>query len=142
MNKKINHSNTIEHSLALHKAGITPLTSVIFGYPEETEKTIKDTLSLCKECNIFPSVGFLQPLPGTVMYKYALEKGFIKDELTYLLQSGDRQDLHVNMTQMPNDFLVEFVASELNLLAKEMGLSFENPLKTGVYQKPKIIAIK
>lgn len=138
MNKKIDHSKTIEHSLALHEAGITPLTSVIFGYPEETEKTIKDTLYLCRECNIFPSVGFLQPLPGTVMYTYALEKGFIKDELAYLLQSGDRQDLHVNMTQMSDDFFVEFVASELNLLAKEMGLSFKNPLKTGVYQKSKV----
>lgn len=137
MNKMIDHRRTIEHSLALHKSGITPFTSIIFGYPEETETTICDTLRLCEECNIYPSVGFLQPLPGTVVYNYALENGFIQDELNYLLQSGDRQDLHINLTQMPDDYFVAFVKSEMDSLAKKMGLSFDDPLKTGVYQKPK-----
>jgi hypothetical protein len=81
-------------------------------------------------------VGFLQPLPKTQIYDWALENGFIKDELEYLLNSGDRQDLHVNLTNMGTDEFVSVVLSEMQQLASRMGLQFQNPLKTGVYQKP------
>lgn len=137
MNKKIKIQKAIDHSMALRKAGITPLTSIIFGYPQETPETIKATLDLCDLCNIYPSVGFLQPLPGTPVYRQACEMGLIPDELEYLLLAGDRQDLHVNMTSMSNSEFVECVTDGLQTLAKKMNLEFKNPLKTGVYQKSK-----
>lgn len=137
MNKKITHANTVQHASVLWGNGITPLTSIIFGYPQETPETIAATLDLCEQCNIYPSVGFLQPLPGTPVYQWALEGGHIRDELEYLLAAGDRQDLHVNLTAMPSDELMACVIEGLEKLSRKMGLEFKNPLKTGVYQKPK-----
>lgn len=138
MNKKISHEKTVEHALNLWRAGITPLTSVIFGYPQETPETIKMTLDLCERCNIYPSVGYLQPLPGTPIYEEALGRGIIVDEWEYLMDAGDRQDLHVNMTSMPVDELCSCVTEGLNELAHKLGLSLDDPFKTGVYQKPSI----
>lgn len=137
MNKRICIEQLVEHSLALQEGGVTPFTSIIFGYPQETPESVKMTLDLCEKCNIFPSVGFLQPLPGTPIYDWALRQGFIKDEVAYLMEAGDRQDFHINLTAMPTDEFVAIVTAGLNGLAKKMGLKFDNPLKTGVYQKPK-----
>ncbi len=139
MNKHIDHKKTIIHSHALHKGGVTPYTSIIFGYPQETPKTIKATLDLCGECGIFPSAGFLLPLPGTQMYNLALQMGVITNEEQFLLHAGDRQDFYVNMTKIPDDEFVDCVNTYMGELAKSMGLEFENPMKTGVYQKGKIL---
>jgi len=140
MNKKIRVGKVIEHSLAILNSGIKPLTSIIFGYPQETQESIKLTLDLCERCNIFPSVGFLQPLPGTPIYEWAVKENYIKDEIEYLMQAGDRQDFHVNLTTIPTDEFIDAVKSGMNDLAKKMGLKFDNPLKTGVYQNPKIMS--
>jgi len=136
MNKKIRLDRVVEHCETLIRGGVTPLTSIIFGYPQESPETIRMTLDLCERCNIYPSVGFLQPLPGTPIYEWAVQYGYIKNELEYLLNAGDRQDLHVNLTQMSSEELGDTVVNGMQRLADKMGLKFDNPLKTGVYQKP------
>jgi anaerobic magnesium-protoporphyrin IX monomethyl ester cyclase len=136
MNKKIRLDRVVEHCETLIRGGVTPLTSIIFGYPQETQETIRMTLELCERGNIYPSVGFLQPLPGTPIYEWAVQNGYIKNELGYLLSAGDRQDLHVNLTQMSSEELRDTVINGMQGLADRMGLKFDNPLKTGVYQKP------
>jgi anaerobic magnesium-protoporphyrin IX monomethyl ester cyclase len=136
MNKKIRLDRVVEHCETLIRGGVTPLTSIIFGYPQETQETIRMTLELCERGNIYPSVGFLQPLPGTPIYEWAVQSGYIKNELGYLLSAGDRQDLHVNLTQMSSEELRDTVINGMQGLADRMGLKFDNPLKTGVYQKP------
>ena len=137
MNKKMRIDRVVDHCEALQDGGITPFTSIIFGYPQETPETIKMTLDLCERANIFPSVGFLQPLPSTPIYDWAVRQGFIEDELAYLMQAGDRQDFHINLTKIPTDEFIDTVVSSMEDLAKKMGLEFDNPLKTGVYQKSK-----
>jgi tRNA A37 methylthiotransferase MiaB len=137
MNKKIQIDRIIEHCEALLDGGMTAFTSIIFGYPQETPETIGKTLDLCERANIFPSTGFLQPLPGTPIYEWAVQQGFIKDELEYLMQAGDRQDFHINLTKMPTKEFIDLVIGGMQELAKKMGMNFDNPLKTGTYQKPK-----
>jgi anaerobic magnesium-protoporphyrin IX monomethyl ester cyclase len=137
INKKIKVSDFVEQSKALWKGGVTPLTSVIFGYPQETPESIQLTLDVCEECNIFPSVGFLLPLPGTPIYQWACENGFIGDEVKYLERVGDRQDFHINLTQMDDEKFVETVTVGLESLARKQGLKFESVFKTVTYQRPK-----
>ena len=139
MNKKIRLDRVVEHCETLIRGGVTPLTSIIFGYPQESTETIRMTLDLCERCNIYPSVGFLQPLPGTPIYEWAVQNGHIKNELEYLLSSGDRQDLHVNLTKMSSKEFEDTVVNGMHRLAEKMGLKFDNPLKTGVYQKPDVL---
>lgn len=137
MNKRIDTSQFIEQAKILSEGGITPLTSVIFGYPQETPETIRQTIKVCEECNIYPSVGYLLPLPGTPIYEWTKQEGYIEDEIAYLERIGDRQDFHINLTKMSDDEFKDIVESELRLLARKQGLELESVLKTTTYQKPK-----
>ncbi|MBF0300710.1 MAG: B12-binding domain-containing radical SAM protein [Oligoflexia bacterium] len=137
MNKKMNISDFIEQSLVLQKGQVAPLTSVVFGYPQETPQTIKQTLKVCEDCGIYPSVGFLLPLPGTPIYNWAVEEKFIEDEISYLERIGDRQDFHINLTKMPDDEFISLVKEGLEDLANKQGLKLASVFKTTTYQKPK-----
>lgn len=136
MNKRISVDDFVEQALVLQEGGVIPLTSVIFGYPQETEASIAKTLEVCERCNIFPSVGFLLPLPGTPIYDWAVETGHIGDEMEYLLRIGDRQDFHINLTQLSDERLVGLVSEGLMGLAERQGLKLESVFKTGTYQTP------
>ena len=138
MNKNISVSQFEEQAHVLHKGGVTPLTSVIFGYPQETPESIRKTIEVCERCDIYPSVGFLLPLPGTPIYQWARKHGYIPDEVEYLSRIGDRQDFHINLTGMEDKEFVDTVTEALSGLAERQGLSFESPFKTGTYQTPKI----
>jgi anaerobic magnesium-protoporphyrin IX monomethyl ester cyclase len=137
MNKKMNVSQFIEQVKALWDGGVTPLTSVVFGYPQETPETIQKTLDVCEACGIYPSVGFLLPLPATPIYEWAKENGYIDNEVEYLERIGDRQDFHINLTAMSDEEFVETVTTKLEALAEKQGLEFESVFKTVTYQKPK-----
>lgn len=136
INKKLDVSQFIEQAKTLKKGGVVPLTSVIFGYPQETRESIAFTLKVCEECGIFPSVGFLLPLPGTPIYNWAKENKFITDELEYLERVGDRQDFHINLTKMSDQELLDVVETGLRDLAKRQGLKLDSVFKTTTYQKP------
>ncbi|MDP8212381.1 MAG: radical SAM protein, partial [Candidatus Zapsychrus exili] len=135
INKRMSVEQFVEQSKALWDGGITPLTSVIFGYPQETPESIRLTIKVCEECNMFPSVGYLLPLPGTPIYEWAKDNGHIKDEEQYLQRVGDRQDFHVNLTKMPTQEMISIVTEELGKLAKKQGLKLDSVLKTGGYKK-------
>jgi radical SAM superfamily enzyme YgiQ (UPF0313 family) len=139
MNKKLTPENYARQVSILDQAGLASLTSIVIGYPNETEQTIKATIDVCIENNIYPSAGYLCPQPGTPMYDYAIEKGYIKDEEAYLLAIGDRQDLYLNMTQMSDKELVTITEREMARCSRELnlGLSGGSLLKTGHYRSPK-----
>nr|MBF0222718.1 B12-binding domain-containing radical SAM protein [Desulfobulbaceae bacterium] len=137
MNKKITVEQFKEQSKALWAGGVPPRTSVVLGYPQETPETIQMTMDVCDECNIFPSVGFLLPLPGTPIYQWARDKGHIPDEVAYLEQLGDRQDFHINLTSMSDEIFVETATEKLGKLADKLGLELDSIFKTVQYQKPK-----
>ena len=136
MNKRISVDDFVDQAQVLQEGGVIPLTSVIFGYPQETEASIAKTIEVCERCNIFPSVGFLLPLPGTPIYDWAVKVGHISDEVEYLLRIGDRQDFHINLTQLSDERLVGLVSDGLMGLAQRQGLKLESVFKTGVYQSP------
>jgi len=138
MHKRISVPEIIEQAKVLWEGGVVPLTSVIFGYPQETPESIQRTIDVCEECRMYPSVGFLLPLPGTPIYEWAKENGRIKNEIEYLERVGDRQDFHVNLTEMPDDEFVSTVEEKLKILAVRLGLKLDSVFKTVTYQKPKI----
>ena len=139
MNKKITVSSFTEQADTMWAGGIVPTTSVIFGYPQETSETIRKTIAVCEMSNLFPSVGFLLPLPGTPIYDWAKKHDFISNEEEYLERIGDRQDLHINLTGMSDERFIDTVRSELEKLANKQGLKLESVFKTVTYQKPIIL---
>jgi hypothetical protein len=69
------------------------------------------------------------------MYDYAIQNGFIEDEEKYLLEMGDRQDLHLNMTKFTDDELVNLVKNELSRCSEALKLGINGDLlKTGRYR--------
>lgn len=130
MKKKITESHFIEQATVLQKGGVTPKTGVIFGYPQETEKTIAATFELCYQANMFPSVGFLLPLPGTPLYDWARQNGHIENEFEYLMGIGDRQDFSINLTKMEDQAFQDAVLHHAGRLAERQGLQLPSFLKT------------
>lgn len=139
MNKHITVKDFQRTARLFYEAGITPSTSIVIGYPEETPETIADTFRVCAESRIYPSTGYLLPQPGSVMYDYAKEHGFIQDGEEFLLKMGDRQDLRLNMTTMTDEEMETAVREGLQMCNRSLGIGLdeEHLIKTTYYRKPK-----
>lgn len=137
MNKRIEAKYFLEQVKILDEVNITSMISVVFGYPIETAETINETFEMCREAKIYPSMGYLLPLPDTEMYEYALKHQFIIDEDRYLDSITERQDLCINMTTLGDQEVRELIAEGAEKLNAELeiGLNAESLLKTGGYNK-------
>ncbi|MGV8081463.1 MAG: B12-binding domain-containing radical SAM protein [Syntrophales bacterium] len=142
MNKHVSAEQFSTQTGLFHRAGIPVGTSLVMGYPQETPETIRRTFDCCIENRIYPSAGYLLPQPGSKMYDYAREHGFIGEEEEYLLKMGDRQDLRVNMTSIPDE---EFECHVLEGLKRcnrilDVGLEERSLIKTQHYRaKEKVL---
>jgi radical SAM superfamily enzyme YgiQ (UPF0313 family) len=137
MDKRIDVSYFSEQVHLLQEVGIVCNTSVVFGYPLENEETIRKTFDQCYQCKVYPSIGFLLPLPETKMYQWARDHGFITDEDKYLTDITERQDFCLNMTQLPEEEIKRHItegAKRLNKLL-ELNLDDDSYIKTGGYKK-------
>ena len=137
MEKRINPEYFIDQIEILDKVGIASSTSVVFGYPNETLKTIDETFQMALRSGVYPSMGYLLPLPRTKMYEYARGNHLIADENKFLDSITERQDLCINMTQLETDEIlgaIEQGAATLNEAFK-LGLDGKSLIKTGGYRK-------
>ena len=140
MNKKIEVSAFYNTVYTLRKAKIICQTSVVFGYPIETKETIKQTFDQCLKAGLYPSIGFLLPLPYTVMYDYAKTNGFITDEDRFLESITERQDICMNMTKMTDEEIMNEIKAGAKKLNEELhvGLTEETYIKTKGYKSQRI----
>ena len=139
MNKRIQANEFLETVEILREVGIVSNTSVVFGYPIETRESIRETFTQCLKARLYPSIGFLLPLPSTGMYEYAKQHDFITDEDAYLESITERQDICLNMTKLSDEEIMEEIklgAQRLNEML-ELGLSEESYIRTGRYQGDK-----
>lgn len=136
MNKNVQVEQFSRQTQLLRKAGLHAVTSLVLGYPQETPETIRKTFDCCIENRIYPSAGYLLPQPGSGMYDYAIEHGFITNEEEYLLKMGDRQDLRLNMTQMSDEEFEMNVLDGLRRCNLALGIDLpeENLIKTMYYR--------
>jgi radical SAM superfamily enzyme YgiQ (UPF0313 family) len=85
----------------------------IFGDTAETKETAKQTLDYWKSnCEGQVSLLFIQPYPGSAIYRRCLEKGIIKDKLEFIETKMDR-DVVFNFTEKMTDEEVGELAAEL-----------------------------
>ena len=135
MNKRVKQKYFTEQVKICKEAGLITNTSLVMGYPQETPETIRETMDQLEKLRVYPSTGFLLPLPETGMYKYAIDNGYIKDIDHYLTQITERQDFSLNLTKMSQEQLKSEVVEGLKRLNDkfENGLADENLLKTGGY---------
>jgi radical SAM superfamily enzyme YgiQ (UPF0313 family) len=137
MQKRVRADWFAEQVAVLREVGITSNTSVVVGYPIETRETIRETFAMCERVGVYPSVGFLLPLPDTGMYAYALEHGHITDEDAFLDSITERQDICLNMTQMPDQEILDEITRGCERLNEQLGLGLSEAsyVRTGGYRK-------
>lgn len=139
MNKKIEAHAFVDTVKILQEADIVCNTSVVFGYPIETKDTIRETFKMCLKAGVYPSIGFLLPLPATVMWDYAKHHKFITNEDKFLDSITERQDICVNMTKLSeNEIMTEVKngAKQLNEML-QLGLTEDTYIRTGGYKNYK-----
>lgn len=136
MNKKIDAEYFYEQCRVLKEANIVGNTSIVFGYPIETPETIQQTFDQCLRVGIYPSIGFLMPLPATGMYEYALKNAFITDEDKFLDSITERQDITLNMTKMTDEEIMRNIKEGGERLNQrlELGLDESRLIRTGGYR--------
>lgn len=100
MRKKITVKQ-IEHAFNLGlEIGINVRGNIIFGDPEETPETIRNTLNWWKRNSKYNiTTAWVFTFPGTHLYKLACDRNIISDKIQYL-KNGDMQ---INLTKMPDD---------------------------------------
>ena len=90
----------------IYEARLSTIVQLVIGMPGETDQTIDETIDfILKTMKYYPdpfrkkitymcSVNYAQSLPGTPLYEYAREHGFIgrtiDDEEKYLLKISDK----------------------------------------------------
>ncbi len=97
----------IERTLKLvYDAGISQEGAFIFGDIEETYETANNTLKWWRRhCEYKISLNLITVYPGSFLYKYAHEKGIIKDKVRFL-KDGCPQ---VNVSKLTDNELSELV---------------------------------
>lgn len=123
MKKHITAEQFKTQARIFHEAGIIALTSIVIGYPTETRETILKTFQTCADVCIYPSPGFLQPYPGSEMYDYAVQNGYIADEIVYIGSLGERKELNVNLSKMTERETLTAALEGLEICSQASGLS-------------------
>ncbi len=143
MGKRLTMEDFKRQKRVLDAAGIRTYTSLVIGYPQETLETLRQTFDVCYELNIYPSVGYLLPQPGTPMFEVAKQKGLARDIEQFLMGMGDRQDLRFNLTAIPDQTLIAEVNRHLKRISDKLGLGLSgaNLIKTGTMQASQAAAI-
>lgn len=120
MEKNANVQMAIDALRWTGEAGLFTIIQLVLGMPGETDHTIRETieflktvtpyLSLDNSCPSSPmSINYAQALPGTPLYEYARQHGFIgkslEDEEEYLIRISDTDaystDHFINYTGQP-----------------------------------------
>ena len=118
------HATVEENVNALRwtgQAGIATIIQLVIGMPGETDETISETIEFLKRVSGFMidwktkspseliSINYAQALPGTPLYEFAREHGYIgasvQQEEAYLLRISDTdayaEDHFINYTGLP-----------------------------------------
>jgi hypothetical protein len=121
MEKKTSVEDNINALRWTAEAGLNTVVQLVIGMPGETNQTIRETIEFLKTVSSslivsqkkapsdFISVNYAQALPGTPLYEWAREHGYIgieiDDEEKYLLRVSDidayAEDHFINYTGLP-----------------------------------------
>lgn len=114
--KKHQEIGDIEKSIRLSReAGLTVTGTFIIGMPGENEKTIEENRQFFRRNNIFNVPFFPVPYPGTSLYDECAQNGLIKDDEEYIcLLEKDATELMINLTDMPDEKLIETRENMIN----------------------------
>ena len=121
MEKKITREANLKAIKATYEAGLPTIIQYVIGMPGETDQTIEESYDFLKESikyypdnfrdqyDFVTSINYAQALPGTPLYEYAREQGYIgkstDEEEQYLINISDKDaydvEHFINYTKQP-----------------------------------------
>lgn len=109
MNKKTKVEQNKRAVEMAERVGLYQGNSFMIGMVGESEETFNETLQFCKKMRIHNTPHITQAYPGTPLYEIAKQMGRIKDEEAYLRSLGDSSYLTANLTDIPDERLLDMV---------------------------------
>jgi hopanoid biosynthesis associated radical SAM protein HpnJ len=111
--KNIKKGATIERARQFtkdcHKLGLVIHGDFILGLPGETPDTIRNTIQFAKELDVETiQVSVAHAYPGTELYEYAVQNGFLATE-NKMVDEGGHQLAHIQYPGLPAEEILEFV---------------------------------
>ena len=103
--KRMDRATNISAYRRVLTSPIIPKASFMVGTPGETEETIRDTISAIEEAGVMQAgIFFTTPYPGSRLFRWCLEKGYIQNREDYLMMVADRDanTLSINLTPYPD----------------------------------------
>lgn len=83
----------------------------MLGMPDETKKSIIETLKFIQDCKIDSAANyFATPYPNSEIYQYAIKEGLIQDEDKYLewISNSDASEFKINLTRLSDSDLIYY----------------------------------
>jgi radical SAM superfamily enzyme YgiQ (UPF0313 family) len=107
MQKGVKIEQSVRVIRALNKSPIENTYTTMAGSVGETNRTIRETISVIKRTPIAAQPGnvfFTTPYPGGRIWDWALDRGIIKDAHQYLLDVSnvDAKNFSINLTPYPD----------------------------------------
>jgi len=121
MNKRADPDRAAQAIIETRRAGIYANTTFMMGYPGETRETVEETVEFCKRLGIVQRFFLTTPYPGTPLYEQV--RHLIPDEEKYIECLGDAYDFALNLTDLPDQQLLElksWAEGELERAAAEV----------------------
>lgn len=106
--KNISISDVEEKIAMMRKYGIKPAVNFIIGFPWETEQDYLDMYDFIERNDLamHAKLAYLCPLPGTPIFTYAVQNGYIQNEFEFIRNLDNLYwDRHVNLTSLPDSVL-------------------------------------
>ncbi|MFA6129453.1 MAG: radical SAM protein [Candidatus Omnitrophota bacterium] len=109
MNKNLD-LEVAKNYIQRYPSGLDTHGTFVVGMPGESEKTIKQTEEFIKESGLkYITAGILTIFPGTHIYRYAMNKGYIPNEDIYCENLGPIYvKSYINLTKYTDDQLLQW----------------------------------
>lgn len=124
MNKRVTVEQAKKAIKLTRKHHLMPRTTFMIGYPGETEETLKETITFCRELNLSPGFFITTAYPGTQLYQDH-EKEILAQYGSldaYFSVLGDATYLTFNFTDFSDEKLLELRTEMQQKLRKRRSL--------------------
>lgn len=110
MNKRITIEQINEGMRLIKKYGMIPSVTIQMGQPGETREEINASVDLLLshvDANTVHAITITTPYPGSPLYDYALQNGYLKDHEDFYNRYKNINTLSVNFTQLDDGELTK-----------------------------------
>ena len=133
MRKKTTVKKAKETIRMYRQAGIAISGGIIVGDPVETKQTWRQTINFIKEMELLVIwTGYVTPYPGTYLYKLALKRGLITDEIQFHRDIANTTTLRINFTKIPDEELIKMRDDGMDEIRKHLLEISRKDFKTGL----------